>query len=72
MPVTKTLMLTCSCEKHRKFPYVLRVTEDVENEEIASIQLECPFNSEEYCNKHLNIELPPGLQPDRGEEVMRK
>lgn len=71
MSTTKSLLITCSCSRHKLFPYVVKLAEPQHSNAVVAVQINCPFNHETYCLKQLTIELPAGMVPKNDENILR-
>jgi len=66
MPFPKIFTVTCSCSKRNKFALTIEV-EKCSDEEKHTTQQPCIHALETYCHKYVNVTLPPGIRPEKGE-----
>lgn len=62
MPLSKTFNVTCACSKQKRFTLTVKVKENARATGIKVTE-PCPMRHEKFCLQHIDLELPPGLEP---------
>lgn len=70
MEDTITLNITCPCIRQASFEHTVTIVRKPGRAPMA-VQINCPFEQEQFCLKQISISLPRGSAPAPDNDILR-